>query len=177
MDTEKPDLQAVVERLEKVERQNHRLRLAGAVALLLIGAVVLVGATTPKNTDHSTSDFKFKSVEVEKLVVRDKQGETRALLVVDKDGPGLMLYDSQGETRTSLTVDEAGPKLRLLDAKGRTRFGVGVLKDESIGALIDAKDETGDTLGIAENGPRLILCNENEKIIWQAPSPVRRHNR
>lgn len=40
MDTQMPELQAVVERLEKVERQNRRLKVAGAVALALMRILI-----------------------------------------------------------------------------------------------------------------------------------------
>ncbi len=49
MDRQTLDLKAVVERLEKLERQNRRLKVAGTVTVLLLGAVVLVAATTPRS--------------------------------------------------------------------------------------------------------------------------------
>jgi hypothetical protein len=44
MDTQKADLQAVVEPLGKLARQNRKFRVAGLVAPMLVGAVVLIAA-------------------------------------------------------------------------------------------------------------------------------------
>ena len=104
MNAQTPDLHAVVERLERLEKQNRRLKIAGAVALVLLAAVVLVGATTPKSTDYSTSDFKFRSVQVQELILVDehgKQGKPYAWLGVNKAGAKdegrLQLHDGKGK--------------------------------------------------------------------------------
>ena len=78
----------IEERLEKLERENRRVRIGSALiggavvlVLLLIG-MVLKGA---KRTDYSTSDFRFKSVEAEQFTVRDENGKPRATLGVLHD--------------------------------------------------------------------------------------------
>jgi hypothetical protein len=40
---EMPDTRRIVERLEKVERQNRRLKLTGVVALILASGILLMG--------------------------------------------------------------------------------------------------------------------------------------
>ena len=93
-------LETLERELARVRRHNRRLMAAGAVVLLLTGAVVLTGAATPKNTDYSTSDMKFRSVEVRELVVADEKGTIRAVLAVTNEGAHLGLND---ETGTRLT--------------------------------------------------------------------------
>ncbi len=207
MDTQTPDMQAVVERqcrelverLEKVEgqsralaKQNRRLKVAGAVALALIGAVVLVGAATPKSTDYSTSDFKFQSVQVRELIVVDPKGKPRAELTVDKEGSALMLRDAKGMRRALLDVemgrsvlslyDEQGtfraglagddePGLDLSDEKGRLRVALRADEAGSSVTLSDAKGIPCAELAVNEDGPRLILCNAKGKLIWKTPPP------
>lgn len=54
MNTQTPDLQAAVERLEKVEKQNRRLKIVGAVALPLVTSL-LVGAFGCDGDDEAAS--------------------------------------------------------------------------------------------------------------------------
>jgi hypothetical protein len=82
------ELAAVVARLEKVERQNRRLRGAGIAVLVLAVAGLLMGQAMPK----------ARIVEAEGFVLKDGAGKVRAELVVDKDGPVLRLSDENGKT-------------------------------------------------------------------------------
>jgi hypothetical protein len=88
MTAQAPELAAVVARLEKVERQNRRLRGAGIAVLMLAVAGLLMGQALPK----------ARIVEAEGFVLKDGAGKVRAELVVDKDGPGLELYGKNGKT-------------------------------------------------------------------------------
>ncbi len=45
-----PDWPAVVERLEKLEKHNRRLKQRGAVALIIAAAVSLMGQASPQRT-------------------------------------------------------------------------------------------------------------------------------
>ncbi len=85
MANQTPDLAAVVARLEKVERQNRRLRLAG-VAVLLIGvAGLLMG--------QGKGTAPAKILEAEQFILRGPDGSSMAELRVGPDKlPVLMLY-------------------------------------------------------------------------------------
>ena len=62
MTHETPHLDTIITRLEKIERQNHRLKLAGACLLILGSSLLLMGqfSSTPvqsrQNTSHSSID-------------------------------------------------------------------------------------------------------------------------
>ena len=51
---------AVMNRLERLEKQNRRMKQIGALALVLIGAVLLMGQATPT-----------KTVEANEFILRD----------------------------------------------------------------------------------------------------------
>ena len=87
MTAQTPDLAAVVARLDKMERQNRRLKLAGLVLLVLAAAGLLMGQALPK-----------RIIEAEKFLVKDRQGKVRAKLEVgEHDTPSLFLYDKEGK--------------------------------------------------------------------------------
>ena len=100
-----PELAAVVARLEKVERQNRRLKRVGVVVLALAVAGMVMGQAMPR----------ARIVEAEEFVLRDAAGNVRAELVAFKDGPALTLLDENGKSRATLAVDKPGPRLSLHD--------------------------------------------------------------
>jgi hypothetical protein len=97
------------ERLDRLERENRRLKRAGVVVLALIGAVVLMG--------HVVGE---KVIEAERFVLLDSSGQPRAVLAVAKSGSGLYLYDEKGKLRAGLVGGTAdGTGLRVYDQKGK----------------------------------------------------------
>jgi hypothetical protein len=93
------DLQAVVARLEKVERQNSLMKIAGLVLLTLSAAAVLMGQAAPES----------KIIEAERLVVRNVEGDQSAILGKDDKGRlGLHLYGAGGKMRSSLFLRSYG---------------------------------------------------------------------
>ena len=70
------------------------------------------------------------------LSLFDENGNPRALLVVNKSGPGLILAYENGQTRAGLTVDEDGrPMLILHDENGKTRAMLFVHEDGPVMAV------------------------------------------
>jgi hypothetical protein len=59
-----------------------------------------------------------KTIEVERLVLKDKEGEIRAELVIDGNMPTLRMYDETGKKGVELLVSEKGSSLRLFDKWG-----------------------------------------------------------
>jgi hypothetical protein len=92
------DLAAVVARLEKVERENRRLKFAGAVPFLLLTAVLVMGQAPPKG----------RTLEAEEFVLRDSAGTRLAVLDVTDGSPALSLLDRAGVTRAALQVFATG---------------------------------------------------------------------
>jgi len=105
-----PELAAVVARLEKVERQNRRLKRVGVVVLALAVAGMVMGQAMPR----------ARIVEAEEFVLKDAARNVRAELAAFKDGPALTLLDENGKSRATLAVDKPGPMLLLHDENDKT---------------------------------------------------------
>ena len=112
------DLPDLAQRVEKLEKANRRLKLAGVLALALVGCLLLLGVASPKRT-----------VEAEAFVLRDANGKLRALLAVAAEGPGLSFIDANEKQRMLLEVSAEGPLVSLRDANGKSRMALGVLGD------------------------------------------------
>jgi len=68
----------LVQRLDRLERENRRLKCIGALVVVGIAAVMLMGQTK--------SSKVAKVIEAEKFVVRDKSGKVRAALQISAEG-------------------------------------------------------------------------------------------
>ncbi len=104
-----PDL---AQRVEKLEKANRRLKLAGVLVLALVGCLLLLGVASPKRT-----------VEAEEFILRDANGELRVNLSMTAEGPALIFVDANRVTRVVLMAMVAeAPALFLYDANGKVIF-------------------------------------------------------
>src|SRR5262245_11883381 len=117
-------------RVERLERQNLRLRTA---IVLGVVAVVLMGQAVPRTA----------TLEAQRFVLKDKSGKMRAVLGEGADGElGLLVYDQKQRPRAMLAMDDNdSPILRLADDGGRDRIVL-----EPVGGM-----------RVEGNGPRLVL--------------------
>ncbi len=185
------DRQALVSRVEKLERQHRVMKIAGLALLTLGGAAVLMGQAAPESN----------IIDTEMLILRDKDGTQRAVLEIDQDGYTVFsLLDKSEMPRVVLLAtgrDEDEAALRLFDREGEMRAqiqdqsGVGLylpgqprpiiqlsprymqLRDLDgipravVGWTPIASEDTGE---ISYRPPSsLVLFDENRDVIWSAP--------
>jgi len=122
METQAPDLQDVMKRLEKLEKQNRRLRLWSICGVIALGVilVVLIGAVC--EALGPLRDYPYL-----------RNAEARSVLITYGDGPwyakldfeGLALRDAQGRIRVllggeglALFDDDYQPRLEFFDVEG-----------------------------------------------------------
>jgi hypothetical protein len=102
----------VTQRLDRLERENRRLKRIGGVVLVTLAAVVLMGQATPGKV--------AKVVEAEKFVLRDRAGQLRATLAADANVATFALYGSKEQLRAAISVSRDVSDLSLWDGEGRT---------------------------------------------------------
>src|SRR5919198_366091 len=109
-----PTLDHILQRLQQVERANVRWRLATITVSLLLGVVILLGATGGPGT------MPVEELRAMRVVLVDAQGRPRAGLGMAPDGRfDLGLGDAGGTTRLGLGVAADGrPGLTLYDQRG-----------------------------------------------------------
>ena len=131
MQSPAPDIQTILKRLEKVEKQNGRLKKVVALFMILVSSLVMMSAARHKG----------HAVEANQIALKDEAGTTRAVLGMRTAGPGLTLYDASGDkVQALLTVLPTGPALGLYDADGTTRVLLGVTPK---GATLTFNDPEG----------------------------------
>jgi hypothetical protein len=126
-------------RLERLERENRRSRPVGAVLLVGLAAVLLMGQVQSKGT--------AKVVVAERFVVRDMAGKDRAVLGTSPGQTGLVLFDAGGKQRAKLHLAEqgefAGPALSLFDDQETPRTPRLLLTTTRHGPSVNIYDRTG----------------------------------
>ena len=131
-------------RLARLERTVARWRRIGWTAVVLLGLIVLLGASTRAGRTAVAEVF------ARELILVDRTQAPRASLTIATDGgPSLLLLDQQNKVRAGLTVLADGrPSLGLRDAEGQSRV---VLTLESDGT------------------PMLRLLDAQGQVLWSAP--------
>jgi len=128
-------MDAVDQRVQRLEREFQRSR---RINRILIGALVVVGgvagawvpdqATPPVPQQSQSSDDpperieprrgaeRLRTVEADEFVLLDREGRSRAKMMVTDGGPELCMFDEDGQKRLELRQTQIGSGLRLFDA-------------------------------------------------------------
>jgi hypothetical protein len=105
----------VVDRLEKLGRQNRRQKIYGAIILAVLGVILATQA-------YVLFRPLPPGLAVEGLVVRDAKGNIRASLVANDGKIKLDLWDPEGHRRATLGLgSEGAPYLAFYDRDQRAR--------------------------------------------------------
>jgi hypothetical protein len=114
MSTTPSDLENVLRRLEKLEKQNRRLKCVG-FGLAICFSVGLLMAAEPAQT---------KVGEFEQFILRDKAGKPRAKFDVGSNGPELHFMSEEGRNHASIGTSSQGLFLRLNNRVGDLQTGM-----------------------------------------------------
>lgn len=134
MTAESQTQETLLNRLEKLERENRGIKILGSIALLGAAGALFLGLAAPPT----------KTVEAELFILRDTQGKARMMMSVGDEGPSLTLLDKNGKLRVNLGVDKDGPALDLLDAAENPRAQL-MITDEK-GPLLNLYDAKGSQI-------------------------------
>jgi hypothetical protein len=158
------DLKDIQVRMEKLERDNLQMarrtrHLKSMVGLLALALTAVIGS-------GARFDQNLRELDVERLVIRDKEGVARFTLGIDPDGSGsLTLRDKQNQARLRLLVQPDGyAGLQLHDSKGHQRFDYFTNGDGSHGGIGYQTQKGLDQLhiGVTDNGFLGIMARADD---------------
>ena len=119
------DLDVLTQRLDRLERETRRLKQLGAVVLIGIIAMAVMGQTLPGRV--------AKVVEGERLLLRDSSGRPFAVL---GSSEGLAFFGHSGAVRALLSADG----LSFADHTGAYVFVLGVAQGDAATTVRILKD-------------------------------------
>ncbi len=180
-----PEIQSIVERLEKVEKQNRQMKRVALGASLLAVAFAVMGAQGSP-----------RPVVAERFVVVDANGTERAVLGMAERGPALRLYDAKGKKRAEWESEPEETSLLFYGKRGNEQvalfaneagFGLSSLTLEAVdgkSSFRASSEEDSAGLSLYESFPtkkplaflttnsgksRLQMNDSNGNQIWSAP--------
>jgi hypothetical protein len=168
------DLEAVVTRLNRVERELRSWRRLG----FLLVAGLLIAPTAQQ------AFSKGRSVEAERFIVRDERGSVRAVLGVGVGSPGgeesvgLRLSARDGSTRGEFFLDVDGtPFVRLQDRGGKVALQADVAPNDIPGFVLWGKRQGADARRQAsalvtfgkDDLPIVLLSDRQGRVVWRVP--------
>jgi hypothetical protein len=180
----------IAERLERLERDNTRMKRLGVGALVLIAALGAIYAAQPVAEKVTAHEFE----------VLDAEGRLRA--TVNEDG--IVLLDEHGIRRVTLgtptPIRGVGPFLEIFDSQGRgtlmaapegimlggndrgSALHIGIGGGESFLNLLDGQGfqmhlgsteivspRTGETERTSAASIVMFGNDEKHRVIWKAP--------
>jgi hypothetical protein len=138
----------MLERIERLERGNRRLKRMVTVPVLALAAVMVMGQAAPRS----------KVVEAERFALVDPKGNLVGGLSAGERGPTLTFFDSTG-VRLSLSHDA----VLLYDRNKEVRFMLRIQDEGTAGAVFfDAKGEGRINLRVAPDGRAGVLVQPRE---------------
>lgn len=164
----------IADRLERLERDNRRLKGFALGVLVLAAALGGIYAKQPAPNRILAHEFD----------VTDSSGKVRVILGVDPTGEGLALLGADGEVGAEMTLYPSGNKLIALnDAQDQPRVAMWVDSGEPQISLRDARGfsmdlgstgtvsaRTGETQQTSAASIVMFGNDKDHRVIWQAPT-------
>lgn len=132
---------AIVERLERLEKSNRRLKAGLGLCATALVATIMIGA------EQATGPITAR----ENIRLVDDDGKPRIVLGCDKEGTFLFLNDEAGRLRTSIAAQSKQTYMNFKDDQGRTR-------------MVVLLDENGPSVKLrsTEGAPLATLASDEE---------------
>jgi hypothetical protein len=147
------------ERVDKIEKQNRRLKSVMAVMALFLLAFVLMGAKAGLNDGH------FRQVIAESISIVDDTGQEIMLIGFKKDlGTGIRTLNKAGQRIIGIGIpaDGGGSGILVSDKEGRPRIGLGMDEGVPSVAMTDENGKKILAMGGDEKGYGFVVMDENE---------------
>jgi hypothetical protein len=159
MTTQTPDLATVLERVERLERQNRWLKTSGGVLALLVLSLLPFSLGL-----LSLSEWLGPGrIVAREFLLVDEGGRRRALLRSAGGEAALELYGAHGTPRVELAAQNEQSRLGLYEANGQTQVALTTGKERPgllVGDMpLQGKVAEQATLGVGEGGPKLAFIN------------------
>jgi hypothetical protein len=140
------DRAAFEERLSFLEEQNRRLKWGGIAVLIAFSAVLLMGQAKPTP----------RSVEAEKFVLKDANGNVRGWMGVIGEGSEIVLGNSNRQPMLTLEVSTDSDDLHFYGSRN-SGMNLGLNSGDPSISLMGAEKSGAAGIIFRKNGPSLKL--------------------
>ncbi len=173
------EMDALLSRVERLERQNRRLKQGAVVFVLAIASVGLMAQTKQKPATSSSGQRQKPrtsapatppapagptAIDAQGFILKDMNGHVRAELGLTGSTPSLKFKDENGSALVTLALNDtpAGPMLLLSDPEHHASVALSVL--EHSGPQLALTGERADIqahIGVAPEGTTFELSDKD----------------
>jgi hypothetical protein len=147
------ELSQLVDRITKLEKQNRLFKRGGLLfAMVAVCATLLAAQERPG----------VRTLEAERILLKDVKGRVRADLGLDKNGVRLVLNDENEKVRLNAAVFNEGPGIALFDENGAVRYTVSQSSRGPSMVLNDENQKPRAVMRLFKEGPGLAFIDEKE---------------
>ena len=147
------------ERLERVEKQNRRIKSYVVFLIVTLVAFAVIGAKEGPQDEH------FRQITAERLTIVDAAGQEFILIGSDKEeGTGIRILNMAGKPVVGIgtTAGEGGSGIMVSDKEGKPRIGLGMDEGVPSVALVNDKGKKFLAMGGDEKGYGFVIMDGNE---------------
>src|SRR5437867_10268562 len=162
-------LACLAERLDRLERAHRRWKLASSATVLLLLAVIRLGAAAPRSPQPIPEASPIGSVvnefRAKRFVLVEDTGKVRAVLgAATRGAVSLELLDNDGKVRSVLIVDSNGtPRLELFGADEARRIVLSPFPNRSGRAIFGEAGRGGAILDVVADGAASLGLTDNRE--------------
>jgi|SRR5580692_1626529 hypothetical protein len=186
-----PDLHNILERIDKLEEQNQRLKKFGIAILALFSAVLLMGQAAPpprvleaqrfvlKDGDGNVRGWMGTIGKGSELTLGNANAQPMIRLIVSTDSSDLHFFGSR-KSGMNLGLDAGSPDISMIGAEGN---GSAKITFKELGPSFSLEDARGSStiIGAAQleksanrkvspaSAASIVLLDKDKDVIWQTP--------
>ena len=122
----------IVERLERLEKNNRNLKFACLILLAAGSAVLFINGMLNKVPGANATADTGDVIEAKRFILVDSSGQKRGELSMSGVSPALVFYDADARKRLTTRLSPNGePEILLSDKNGQQRLVLKVAEDNS----------------------------------------------
>ena len=174
MNTEETNL--ILARLEKLERQNRRLKQVSLGCVVAVASIALAGGLMgqtqrPKTTTKSkpapaaasATPVLQEKIEAQSFVLKDSSGRERAELAMGGTGPSFRLLDQSGTALVTIGLNDgtpSGPLVLLSEPDHHAALAISV--QQGAGSQLSLRGEQNAMvhMGVTKDGTTVELFDQ-----------------
>ena len=150
--------QPIHERIERLEKQNKKLKCYMTLLIVSVLTLTLIGAK------GVPQDGEFHQITARAITILNSAGQEIMLIGSTEEGTGIRMLNRSGKRvlGIGITGDEDGSGLLVADAEGRPRIGLGIEGGLPSMAIVNEKGKKLMGLGGNDSGYGFVIMDENE---------------
>ena len=166
---------SLLARIEKLERQNRRIKHAASICAIAVASIVVTGVLMAQTQTKKTTRPKTpapvatpaapvvpEKLEAESFILKDASGKERAELSMGGTGPSFRLLDPSGTAMVTIGLNDgspAGPLMLMSDPSHHGNLAISVQQ----GAQLSLKGDQNAMvhMSVTKDGTALELFDQD----------------